>query len=134
MRTYELAIVADPRLSDEDFVTLVDEYKQLITSRGGEVVREESWGKRKLAYPVRKLTEGRYVFLYLQMEPKTAALIPEVEMRLGQNDKVLRFLSVRTDLDLQRAAGRAKPGEPVRTIHSEPDTPTAPPAEVPEEE
>src|SRR5512143_1548635 len=110
MRTYELAIVADPRLTDEDFVGLVEEYKQLITSRGGEVVREESWGKRKLAYPIRKLTEGRYTFLYLQMEPQTAALIPEVELRLGQNDKVLRFLSVRTDLDLQRAAGRAKPG------------------------
>ena len=137
MRTYELAIVADPRLTDEDFVSLVDEYKQLITSRGGEVVREESWGKRKLAYPIRKLTEGRYTFLYLQMEPQTAALIPEVELRLGQNDKVLRFLSVRTDLDLQRAAGRAKPGEPVKTIHSEPDVPVAapPPAvEAAEEE
>lgn len=137
MRTYELAIVADPRLTDEDFVGLVEEYKQLITSRGGEVVREESWGKRKLAYPIRKLTEGRYTFLYLQMEPQTAALIPEVELRLGQNDKVLRFLSVRTDLDLQRAAGRAKPGEPVKTIHSEPDAPVpAPPAaaEAAEEE
>jgi small subunit ribosomal protein S6 len=88
MRTYELAIVADPRLSDEEFVALVDEYKQLITSRGGEVVREESWGKKKLAYPIRKLSEGRYSFLYLQMAPKTAALIPEVELRLGQNDRV----------------------------------------------
>jgi len=126
MRTYELAIVADPRLSDEDFVSLVDEYKQLITSRGGEVVREESWGKKKLAYPIRKLTEGRYVFLYLQMEPATAALIPEVELRLGQNDRVLRFLTVRTDLDLQRAANRAKPGQPVRTIHSEPETAAEP--------
>ena len=123
MRTYELAIVADPRLSDEEFVTLVDEYKQLITSRGGEVVREESWGKKKLAYPIRKLSEGRYVFLFLQMEPASAALIPEVELRLGQNDRVLRFLTVRTDLDLKRAANRVKPGQPVRTIHSEPEPP-----------
>ncbi|KAB2967900.1 MAG: 30S ribosomal protein S6 [Thermoanaerobaculia bacterium] len=132
MRTYELAIVADPRLSDEEFVTLVDEYKQLITSRGGEVVREESWGKKKLAYPIRNLSEGRYAFLYLQMAPATAALIPEVELRLGQNDRVLRFLTVRTDLDLQRAAGRAKPGQPVRTIHSEPE-PVAEPAAAEEE-
>lgn len=124
MRTYELAIVADPRLSDEEFLILVEEYKQLIASRGGEVVREESWGKRKLAYPIRKLTEGRYTFLYLQMEPKTTVLIPEVELRLGQNDKVLRFLTVRTDEDLQRAAHRAKPGQPVKTIHSEPTEPT----------
>lgn len=121
MRTYELAIVADPRLSDEEFVALVDESKQLIASRGGEVVREESWGRRKLAYPIRKLSEGRYTFLYLQMEPKAAALISEVELRLKQNDKVLRFLTVRTDIDLQRAANRAKPGQPVRTIHSDPN-------------
>ena len=40
MRTYELAIVADPRLTDEEFVSLVDETKQLISSRGGEIVHE----------------------------------------------------------------------------------------------
>lgn len=132
MRTYELAIVADPRLSDDEFSTLVEEYKQMITQRGGEVVREELWGKRKLAYPIRKLSEGRYVFLYLQMEPTTSALIPEVELRLGQNDKVLRYLTVRTDLDLKRAAGRAKPGQPVRTIHSDSSEPVADSAVVPE--
>ena len=136
MRTYELAIVADPRLSDDDFTSLVSDTKQLISSRGGEVVREEAWGKRKLAYPIQKLTEGRYSFLFLQMEPKAANLISEVEMRLGQNDKVLRFLTVRTDLDLQRAAHRAKPGQPVKTMHSEPDAPAneQPAAEAAQEE
>ncbi|MCM2269143.1 MAG: 30S ribosomal protein S6, partial [Thermoanaerobaculia bacterium] len=108
--------------------------KQLIASRGGEVVREESWGRRKLAYPIRKLSEGRYTFLYLQMEPKVAALISEVELRLKQNDKVLRFLTVRTDLDLQRAANRAKPGQPVRTIHSDPNAEPAEPVEAAEPE
>lgn len=116
MRTYELAIVADPRLSDEEMIALTEEYKQLVTTRGGEVVGEESWGKRKLAYPINKVTEGRYVFLHLQMEPKATALLPEVELRLKQNDKVLRFLTVRTDLDLKRATNRAKPGQPVRTM------------------
>lgn len=111
MRTYELALVADPRLSDDDMVALTNEYKQLITNRGGEIVREESWGRRKLAYPIRKLSEGRYVFLFLQLEAEKAALIPEVEMRLNQNDKILRYLTVRTDLDLKRAANRARPGQ-----------------------
>jgi len=113
MRTYELAIVADPRLTDDEMIALTDEYKQLITTRGGEIVREESWGKRKLAYPINKLTEGRYVFLFLQMEPKSTVLLPEVELRLNQNDKVLRYLTVRTDLDLKRAVNRAKPGQAI---------------------
>ena len=120
MRTYELAIVADPRLSEEEFVALVDETKQLVSSRGGELVREESWGKRKLAYPIEKLTEGRYTFLHLQMASEKARLFGEVELRLQQNDKVLRFLTVRTDEDLKRATNRAKPGQPVRTIYGEP--------------
>ncbi len=116
MRTYELALVADPRLSDDDVTALSTEFKQLITSRGGEVLREESWGRRKLAYPIHKLTEGRYLFLFLQIEPAKAGLLKEVELRLNQNDKILRYLTVRTDEDLKRAAGRAKPGEaPPRT-------------------
>ena len=116
MRTYELALVADPRLSDDDMTALSTEFKQLIASRGGEVLREESWGRRKLAYPIHQLTEGRYLVLFLQIEPEKAGLLKEVEMRLNQNDKILRYLTVRTDEDLKRAAGRAKPGEaPPRT-------------------
>ena len=130
MRTYELAIVADPRLSEEEFIALVDETKGLVASRGGELVREESWGKRKLAYPIEKLTEGRYTFLYLQMEPAKAALLPEVELRLKQNDKVLRFLTVRTDEDLKRAANRARPGQPVRTIHGDPAAEPSPESSI----
>ncbi|MFN7940570.1 MAG: 30S ribosomal protein S6 [Thermoanaerobaculia bacterium] len=110
MRSYELAIVADPRLTDEEMTALVEEYKQMVTSQGGEVTREENWGRRKLAYPIQKLTEGRYIFLFVQSE--AGRFISEVELRLRQNDKVLRFLTVRTDLDLKRAANRAKPGQP----------------------
>jgi small subunit ribosomal protein S6 len=96
-------------------VALTDETKQLIASRGGEIVREESWGRRKLAYPIQKLTEGRYHFLYLQMDAAKATLLPEVELRLKQNDKILRYLTVRTDEDLKRAANRAKPGQVPKT-------------------
>jgi small subunit ribosomal protein S6 len=121
MRTYELGIVADPRISDDDFVALLDETKQLIAQRGGQLVREESWGKRKLAYPIRKLTEGRYAFLFLEMAPEKTKLIPEVELRLEQNESVLRYLTVRTDLDLLRAANRARPGQTVGAIYSDPN-------------
>ncbi|QQR72664.1 MAG: 30S ribosomal protein S6 [Holophagales bacterium] len=111
MRTYELVFIADPRLSDEEVVTLTDEYKQLITQKGGTVQREESWGRRKLAYPINKLTEGRYVVLYIDVEAKNP--VPEVELRLRQNDKILRYLTVRTDLDRKPESGATlSPAEP----------------------
>ena len=128
MRTYELALVADPRISDDDMAALTTETKQLISSRGGEIVREESWGRRKLAYPINKVTEGRYHFLYLQLEAGKASLLPEVELRLKQNDKVLRFLTVRTDEDLKRASNRAKPGAAPPKTGGYMDEPQAAPA------
>jgi small subunit ribosomal protein S6 len=106
-RTYELALVLEPTMSDEDQVGLVDEVKKMVSSKGVEVVKEESWGKRKLAYPVGKATEGRYVFLYVVAEGAPPP-IAEVERRMNQNERVLRYLWVRTDEDLRRAMRKGK--------------------------
>jgi len=105
MRTYELMFVVDPRVSDEDVVTMTQEYKNMITAGGAQVTAEENWGRRKLAFPIDKLNEGKYVLLYVGSETGKSAL-PEVEHRMRQNDKILRYLTVRTDEDLKRAARR----------------------------
>ena len=107
MRTYELMFLVDPRVPDEDVVTMTNDYKQMITAGGGEITGEENWGRRKLAYPINKVNEGKYILLYIQSEGGKTSL-PEVEHRMRQNDKILRFLTVRTDEDLKRAA-RKKP-------------------------
>ncbi len=109
MRTYELIFVVDPRVSDEDVVTMTQEYKQMIAHGGSEVTSEENWGRRKLAYPIEKLTEGKYVLLNIQSQVGKTSL-PEVEHRMRQNDKILRYLTVRTDEDLKRAARRKPSG------------------------
>ena len=96
MRTYELVLVVDPRLSDEEVVTLTEDYKKMITGGGAQVVKEESWGRRKLAFPIAKLNEAKYVYLVVQTNGKNP--LPEVEHRLRQNDRVLRFLTVRIDV------------------------------------
>jgi small subunit ribosomal protein S6 len=103
MRTYELVFVVDPRVSDEDVVALTQEYKQMIANGGSTIVKEESWGRRKLAYPIEKLNEAKYVMLGIESEGGKTSL-PEVEHRMRQNDKILRYLTVRTDEDLKRAA------------------------------
>jgi small subunit ribosomal protein S6 len=110
MRTYELIFVVDPRVSDEEVVTMTQEYKQMIAHGGSEVTSEENWGRRKLAYSIEKLTEGKYVLLNIQSQAGKTSL-PEVEHRMRQNDKILRYLTVRTDEDLKRAA-RRKPTTP----------------------
>jgi small subunit ribosomal protein S6 len=106
-RTYELALVLDPSLSDEEQGGVVDEYKKMITDSGAVIVKEESWGKRKLAYPIDNVTEGRYVFLYIVADGVVPP-IREVETRLNQNERVLRYLTIRTDEDLKRAARKGK--------------------------
>lgn len=95
MRTYELMFVVDPRLPDEEVVALADSYREMLSGQGGEVTKEESWGKRKLAYPIDKLTEGTYHLFYVSAEDENP--FPEVERRMQQNEKVLRYLTVRTD-------------------------------------
>jgi small subunit ribosomal protein S6 len=105
MRTYELIFVVDPRVSDEDVTTMIQEYRNMITSGGSEITSEENWGRRKLAYPIDKLTEGKYVLFNIQSQGGKTSL-PEVEHRMRQNDKILRYLTVRTDEDLKRAARR----------------------------
>ncbi|MEM7480250.1 MAG: 30S ribosomal protein S6 [Acidobacteriota bacterium] len=103
MRTYELMFVTDPRVPDEDVTALTDEMIALLSANGGvTVTKKEFWGRRKLAYEIAKLNEGKYVLVYFASEPG-AAQIADVERRLGQNDKVLRFLTIRTDEDLKRA-------------------------------
>jgi small subunit ribosomal protein S6 len=109
MRTYELMFVVDPRVSDEDVVTMTNDYKNMITSGGAQITSEENWGRRKLAYPIDKLNEGKYVLLYVSSENGKNTL-PEVEHRMRQNDKILRYLTVRTDEDLKRAARRQPAG------------------------
>jgi small subunit ribosomal protein S6 len=105
MRTYELIFVADPRVSDEDVVAMAQEYRNMITAGGSTITSEENWGRRKLAYSIDKLNEGKYFLFYVSSETGKSSL-PEVEHRMRQNDKILRYLTVRTDEDLKRAARR----------------------------
>lgn len=94
-RIYELMYIVDPRVSDEEVVALTDDYKAMTAAAGGTLIKEENWGRRRLAYPIDKVTEGRYVLLYVSADGKNPLL--EVELRMRQNEKILRYQTVRTD-------------------------------------
>jgi small subunit ribosomal protein S6 len=108
-RTYELGLVIEPRQTEEDVDGIVARYREMIKTIGGTIDSEDNWGKRKLAYPIRKFTEGRYYFFFVSSEE--GLKWTDVERNVMQNEKILRHLLVRTDLDLKRAASKGKKRE-----------------------
>jgi small subunit ribosomal protein S6 len=115
--------VVDPRVSDEEVVTMTQDYKTMLTAgNSAEITGEENWGRRKLAYTIDKLNEGKYVLFYVSSETGKTAL-PEVEHRMRQNDKILRYLTVRTDEDLKRAARRQPAPGTAPSVPAEDQTP-----------
>jgi small subunit ribosomal protein S6 len=91
MRDYELTIVVQPDLDDTAFTEVVNRVNGWITENGGEVAKTELWGKRKLAYPIRKQTEGYYALFYVKMPAQFGI---ELERNLRFLEPVMRFLLI----------------------------------------
>jgi len=85
-------VTIDPRPTDEEVAALLVTLEENLKSLGAEVTRVESWGKRRLAYEIRKQREGTYAVLEVSAEPP---MIKEFERQLKLNENVLRFLSTR---------------------------------------
>ena len=111
-RTYELGFIVEPRTSEDDAHAILDKFKGMITDSGANITHVDHWGKRKLAYPIRKYKEGRYFFVYVSSD--VTVPWPDVERLMMQDEKILRHLVVRTDEDIKRAMrkGKVKPQIP----------------------
>ncbi|OON95492.1 MAG: 30S ribosomal protein S6 [Epulopiscium sp. Nele67-Bin005] len=97
MKNYELALVLVASLGEEEKLAQLEKVKELIVRFGGEITNVDDWGKRKLAYEIKKIDkhrEGFYYFIHFNAEPSTPA---EVESRLRITESVLRYLIVRLD-------------------------------------
>ena len=101
MRRYEVAIVLVPTLTEDEVEQSTETFKKAAEEKGAQIADIEQWGKRKLAYPIQKHTEGIYVIVTL--EELSAEAVGELERRFKVSDSVIRFLTVRIDLDLKRA-------------------------------
>ena len=104
MRRYETIFIASPTLTDEQVDDLVRYFEGIIAEQGGELLKTDKWGRKKLAYEVQKFSEGYYTLFEMNAGSK---LIAELERRFRNNDAVIKFMSVRMDVD-QKAAGRQK--------------------------
>lgn len=92
MKHYETGVIIAPSLSDEEIEEQIRQMTELITSMKGNLLREERWGKRKLAYPIKKYTDGYYLFLDYEAEPEVA---DELARRFRQSDLILRYMTVK---------------------------------------
>jgi small subunit ribosomal protein S6 len=99
-RTYEVMYIAAPTTADDDIVKLNDAISKLVEKEGGEVVKTDDWGRRKLAYPIKKHTEGYYVLLEIEGSGQEIA---ELERRFRVNDLIMRYMTVRVDEDRKSA-------------------------------
>jgi small subunit ribosomal protein S6 len=90
-KPYETVIVVDAMIPDESIASEFDAVAKLIESQG-KMVKLDRWGKRKLAYTIRKRTHGEYAVFYYESE--SGALAAELEKRLRINENVLRWLTI----------------------------------------
>ncbi len=90
MKRYETVLVVDAMIPDESIASEFDAVAKLIETQG-KITRVDRWGKRRLAYPVRKRTHGEYAAFYYEAEGSVPA---ELEKRLRINENALRWLTV----------------------------------------
>ena len=94
MNNYETVFILTPVLSDAQMKEAVEKFKALLANEGAEIVNEEDWGLRKLAYPIDKKSTGFYTFLEFNAEPQ---VIDKLEVNFRRDERVIRFLTVKQD-------------------------------------
>lgn len=100
MRRYEVVFVLVPTLTDDEISQTIEVFKGAAEEKGATIVKVDEWGKRRLAYPIRKHAEGVYTILVV--EEAAAEAVSELERRFKVMDSVIRFMSIRVDLDQKR--------------------------------
>ncbi len=94
LKQYETVFIATPVLSDVQMKEAVAKYLSLITENGGEVVYEQDWGLKKLAYPIQKKTTGFYQLIEFKAEPE---FIAKLELQFKRDERIIRFLTFSMD-------------------------------------
>lgn len=123
-RVYEILFIADPNLGEPEVDALATQIQGFVEKEGGRVQKVEKWGKKRLAYLIGKHREGSYVLVVAE---GPAALVREVERRIRVTDGIIKFMTVRVDEELRKAANRKarrppdrrpRPVEPAEEVQS----------------
>lgn len=93
-RDYELGFILNPEVSEEEIRSVLDRIEQIVATYGGQTVKVNQWGRRRLAYPIERHRDGYYVFIDMILTPETVA---EIERTLKVSEIVLRHMMKRRD-------------------------------------
>ncbi len=104
-RKYESIFILDPDLEEGVAQSAIEKIKGVITQGNGEILKVEDWGKRKLAYEVKKKSKGHYILIHFSGTP---ALLSELERNYRVMDAVIKFQSIRLD-DKETSVPAASP-------------------------
>ena len=94
MNQYETVFILTPVLSEPQMKETVEKFKGILTAAGAEIVNEESWGMRKLAYPIDKKSTGFYEFIEFNGEP---SIVEKLEINFRRDERIIRFITVKQD-------------------------------------
>ena len=131
MKRYETLFIVQSELTGEDITVIIDRYSKIITDMKGTILKVERWGKRKLAYLIRKQSRGFYILIDFAGKRE---IVAEVERILKFDDKVLKYMSVKvadsiTAEEIEKVLAGAQKVEaaPAEIIPAEPKTATTTP-------
>ena len=94
MNKYELTVVVNAMIEDEERTATIDKIKAYVERFGGQITNVDEWGKKRLAYEIQKMHEGFYYFIQFEADTTAPA---EIESRVRIMDNVIRYLCVRQD-------------------------------------
>ena len=94
MNQYETVFILTPVLSDEQMKETVDKFKKVLTNNGAEILNEETWGLKKMAYAIQKKSTGFYNLVEFKAEP---TILNKLEIAFRRDEKVILFLTVKLD-------------------------------------
>ena len=104
-------MIVDPRPTDEEVAALLEQLGEQLKTLGAEVTKVDNWGKRRLAYDIKKQREGTYAVLEVSAEP---SMVKEFERQVRLNENVLRFVSTR--VPIRKKARPAKTQEVLEEV------------------
>jgi small subunit ribosomal protein S6 len=118
MRKYETFFIVDPDLPDEANAVIDEKIKNVVSSNGGSVLDYNPWGKKKLAYPVKKRNRGHYVLMEYAGGPE---LVAELERNMRLDERILKFITVKLEdrFDPEKEAARRAAASPTAFAEEE---------------